>query len=67
VATGKEIEAVDGGWYVVDHAWRVRVGGGAAGTIVRREADGLVDLRLPLVWTSHGKASEAVVKEEFAW
>jgi len=67
VATGKEIEAVDGGWYVVDHAWRVRVGGGAADTIVRRDADGLVELRLPLGWTSQGQASMAVVEEEFSW
>lgn len=66
VATGKEIEAVDGGWYVVDHTWRVRVVGNAD-TIVRREADGLVELRLPLSWTSQGKASVAVVEEEFSW
>jgi hypothetical protein len=67
LAIGKEIEAVDGGWYVVDHAWRVRLNGTGNGTIVRRETDGLVELRVPLVWTPTATAEQAVIEEELAW
>ena len=67
LATGKHIDAVDGGWYVVDHAWRVRLNGTGVGSIVRREADGLVELRVPLVWKSTATTEEAVIEEELAW
>jgi mono/diheme cytochrome c family protein len=67
LAIGKDIEAVDGGWYVVDHAWRVRLNGTGNGTIVRRETDGLVELRVPLVWTPTATAEQAVIEEELAW
>jgi mono/diheme cytochrome c family protein len=67
LAAGKQIEAVDGGWYVVDRVWRVRLNGTGAGSIVRREADGLVELRVPLVWTRTATAEQAVIEEELAW
>jgi len=67
LATGKRIEAVADGWYVVDQAWRVRLSGTGAGSIVRREAEGLVELRVPLVWTGTATAAEAVIEEELAW
>jgi mono/diheme cytochrome c family protein len=67
LATGKHIEAVDGGWYVVDHAWRVRLNGTGADTIVRCESDGVVELRVPLVWTRTATAEQAVIEEELAW
>jgi hypothetical protein len=44
----------------VDKSWRVRAVGG---DIVRREADGKVELRVPLVW----KQGRVVVEEEIAW
>jgi hypothetical protein len=67
LATGKHIEAVDGGWYVVDHAWRMRLNGTGADTIMRYEADGVVELRVPLVWTRTATAEQAVIEEELAW
>ena len=67
LAAGKQIEAVDGGWFVVDRVWRVRLNGTGPGSIVRREADGLVELRVPLVWTRTATAEQAVIEEELAW
>ena len=60
VAVGKTIDDEGQGWHLVDKAWRVRVVGGE---VVRRDADGRVELRVPLDW----KQGRAVVEENLAW
>lgn len=60
IAVGKSIEDEGQGWHLVDKAWRVRAVGIEP---VRREADGLIELRVPLVW----KNGRAVIEEELAW
>jgi hypothetical protein len=60
IAVGSSIEDLGQGWQLVDKSWRVRAVGG---DIVRREADGKVELRVPLVW----KQGRVVVEEEIAW
>ena len=90
IAVGRTITAAADGWHTVDGTWRVRVGGsGGAGRepvrpeLVRREADGLVELRLPLEWRNvaadtakattpranvpEAQMFEAHVEEELAW
>ena len=37
-----------------------------AANCVRREADGLVELRVPLVWNGNATSEEAVIEEELA-
>lgn len=69
IAMGRRIEAVEEGWFAVDDAWKVRLPAADAARVVRREADGLVELRLPLVWTGGGPGEPArsVVHEELGW
>lgn len=83
IAAGRRIVDEGAGWYRVDDLWRVRVAGpaagtGAAGRVVRREADGLVELRVPLDWRPAAAgtpgtaptaptATTATVEEELSW
>lgn len=69
IAVGRRIEKAADGWFNVDGAWRVRLPAGDAARLVTREADGLVELRLPLEWKggAAGEPARAVVTEELAW
>jgi cytochrome c553 len=69
IAVGGRIESAADGWFVVDGAWRVRLPAADAARLVKREADGRVELRLPLEWKPGrpGEAARAVVTEELAW
>ncbi len=63
VARGKTIAAESDGWHRVDGYWRIRVGGPAADRLIRHEADGEVELRLPLRF----EGNRVVVEEKLAW
>lgn len=63
-ALGRAIEAEADGWWRVDGAWRVRVGGPGAGEPVVIGADGARELRVPLEAAADGRAT---VEEELAW
>jgi len=86
IAVGRRIVDAGEGWHTVDDLWRIRLGGpagaggrGPRGDVVRREADGLVELRVPLDWqpaTGPAAAGDgaarpgdvrAVVEEELSW
>ena len=59
--TGRLADAGEG-WWRVDDAWRVRIGG--AGEPVRHEAEGRTELRFPIVWRADGTAE---IVEELTW
>jgi hypothetical protein len=72
IAVGRRIVDEGAGWHRVDDLWRVRVATPAAAgghTLVRREADGAVELRMPLDWrnTAVGTSGTATVEEELSW
>jgi len=72
IAVGRRIIDEGAGWHRVDDLWRVRVATPAAAgghALVRREADGAVELRMPLDWrnTAVGASGTATVEEELSW
>ncbi len=63
LASGKSIEAEADGWYRVDGYWRVRAAKPQQRPPVRYEADGRVELRLPLTVINN----RIEIEEELRW
>ena len=63
LASGKSIEAEADGWYRVDGYWRVRAAKPRHPQPVRYEADGRVELRLPLTVMNN----RIEIEEELRW
>ena len=63
LASGKSIEAEADGWYRVDGYWRVRAASPQQPRPVRYEADGRVELRLPLSVVN----DRIEIEEELRW
>ena len=63
LAAGKSIEAEADGWYRVDGYWRVRATSPQHPQTVRYEADGRVELRLPLTFIN----KRIEIEEELRW